>query len=233
MPRMGRIVLPNYPHHVVQREHNRQVVFAAEQDYQRYISDLRELKDVFGVKVYAYCLMTNHVHLLLEPGEAIAGLGQLMKALAARATRYRNRLEGRTGTLWESRYKSSVVESDAYLLACCRYIELNPVRARMVAEAVDYPWSSHRMRVTDQADSDWLDMDPCFVALGDTPERRRIRYMEFMRQAVPSGEIDLIRAALQRGQLTGSARFVDEIERIQGVRVELRGQGRPRRNSEK
>ena len=233
MPRMGRIVLPNYPHHVVQRGHNRQVVFAAEQDYQRYISDLRELKDVFGVKAYAYCLMTNHVHLLLEPGEAIAGLGQLMKALAARATRYRNRLEGRTGTLWESRYKSSVVESDAYLLACCRYIELNPVRARMVAEAVDYPWSSHRMRVTDQADSDWLDMDPCFVALGDTPERRRIRYMEFMRQAVPSGEIDLIRAALQRGQLTGSARFVDEIERIQGVRVELRGQGRPRRNSEK
>lgn len=85
MPRMGRIVLPNYPHHVVQRGHNRQVVFAAEQDYQRYISDLCELKDVFGVKVYAYCLMTNHVHLLLAPGEAVAGLGQLMKALAARA----------------------------------------------------------------------------------------------------------------------------------------------------
>ena len=88
MPRMGRIVLPNYPHHVVQRGHNRQVVFAAEHNYQRYIADLRELKDTFGVKVYAYCLMTNHVHLLLAPGEAIAGLGQLMKALAARATRY-------------------------------------------------------------------------------------------------------------------------------------------------
>ncbi|XXF07905.1 transposase [Pseudomonas sp. D2-3] len=230
MPRMGRIVLPNYPHHVVQRGHNRQVVFAAEQDYQRYIADLRELKDAFGIKVYAYCLMTNHVHLLLAPGEAIAGLGQLMKALAARATRYRNRLERRTGTLWESRYKSSVVESDTYLLACCRYIELNPVRARIVAEAGDYPWSSYRMRVTDQADSDWLDMDPCFVALGDTPEKRRIRYTEFIRQAVPSSEIDLIRAALQRGQLTGSARFVDEIERIQGLRVELRGRGRPRRN---
>ncbi len=89
MPRMGRIVLPNYPHHVVQRGHNRQVVFAAEQDYQRYIADLRELKDAFGVKVYAYCLMTNHAHLLFAPGEAIAGLGQLMKALAAHATRYR------------------------------------------------------------------------------------------------------------------------------------------------
>jgi len=161
-----------------------------------------------------------------------AGLRQLMKALAARATRYRNRLEGRTGTLWESRYKSSVFESDAYLLACCRYIELNPVRARMVAHAGDYPWSSYQMRVMDQADSDWLDMDPCYTALSNTPGRRRIQYMEFMCQAVPPSEIDLIRAALQRGQLTGSARFVDEVEKSPGQRVELRGQGRPRRRSE-
>ena len=101
MPRMGRIVSSNYPHHVVQRGHNRQVVFATQQDYSRCISDLRELKDAFGVEVYAYCLIANHVHLLLAPGEAIVGLGQLMKPLAARATRYRNRLEGRTGTLWE------------------------------------------------------------------------------------------------------------------------------------
>lgn len=105
-----------------------------------------------------------------------------------------------------------MVESDAYLLACCRYIELNPVRARIVPEPGDYPWSSYRMRVADRTDSDWLDTDPCFIALGDTPERRRIHYVEFMRQAVPSSEMNLIRAALQRGQLTGSARFVDEIE---------------------
>ena len=91
MPRMGRIVLPNYPHHVVQRGHNRQVVFAHDDDCRRYLADLRELKEAFGVKVYAYCLMTNHVHLLLAPGEAVAGLGQLMKALAARATRYREK----------------------------------------------------------------------------------------------------------------------------------------------
>ena len=94
MPRMGRIVLPNYPHHVVQRGHNRQVVFAADEDYQRYLTDLRELKDAFGVKVYAYCLMTNHVHLLLAPGESATGWSQLRKALAACATRYRNRLGG-------------------------------------------------------------------------------------------------------------------------------------------
>ncbi len=92
MPRMGRLVLPNYPLHVVQRGHNRQVVFAVAEDYQRYLRDLRELKDAWGVKVYAYCLMTNPVHLLLAPGTSAAGLGQLIKALAARATRYRNRL---------------------------------------------------------------------------------------------------------------------------------------------
>ena len=228
MPRMGRIVLPNYPHHVVQRGHNRQVVFAAAEDYQRYLADLRELKDVFGVKVYAYCLMTNHVHLLLAPGDSVAGLGQLMKALAARATRYRNRLEGRSGTLWESRYKSSVVQSDAYLLACCRYIELNPARARMVADAADYPWSSYRARVGDVPDSHWLDVDPCFVALGDTAIARRQRYEAFMRQVICADELRLIRDALQRGHLTGTSRFVEEVEQIVGLRVEPRGRGRPK-----
>ena len=93
MPRMGRIVLPNYPHHVVQRGYNRQVVFAEPSDYQRYLEDLRELKALFDVKVYAFCLMTNHVHLLLAPGNSVVGLGQLMKGLAGRMTRYRNKLE--------------------------------------------------------------------------------------------------------------------------------------------
>jgi putative transposase len=229
MPRMARVVLPNYPHHVVQRGHNRQVVFAAEEDYQRYLTDLRELKDAFGVKVYAYCLMTNHVHLLLAPGESTSGLSQLMKALAARATRYRNRLEGRSGTLWESRYKSSVVQTDTYLLACSRYIELNPVRARMCAEPGDYPWSSYPSRTGRGESSDWLDTDPCFLALGPDPCERQERYASFVKQAVSEPEARLIREALQRGQLTGNSRFVDEVERIAGLRIERRGQGRPRK----
>ncbi len=228
MPRMGRIVLPNYPHHVVQRGHNRQVVFAAPEDFQRYLDDLRELKEVFAVKVYAYCLMTNHVHLLLAPGDSAAGLGQLMKALAARATRYRNRLEGRSGTLWESRYKSSIVQTDAYLLACARYIELNPVRARMVAEPADYLWSSYRDRMGLTEYGDWLDVDPCFLALGRHLTERRERYEGFVKQAVKPEEVSLIREALQRGQLTGSARFIDEVEQITGIRIEQRGQGRPK-----
>ena len=230
MPRMGRIVLPNYPHHIVQRGHNRQVVFAAVEDYQRYLDDLRELKDAFGVKLYAFCLMTNHVHLLLAPGDCVAGMGQLMKALAARMTRYRNCLEQRSGTLWEGRYKSSLVQTETYLLACSRYIELNPVRARMVVAASDYPWSSYPLRM--QPTGNWLDSDPCFETLGLTDEQRRHSWQRFVSQAVAPQELETIRNALQRGQLTGSARFACEIERITGIRIETRGRGRPRKSYE-
>ncbi len=115
-----------------------------------------------------------------------------------------------------------------YLLACCRYIEMNPVRARMVADAADYPWSSYRERLGIAPDSHWLDFDPCFSALGNTSVERFDQYEAFMRQAIPADEIRLIRESLQRGQLTGTSRFVDEVERIVGVRIEQRGQGRPR-----
>ena len=132
MPRVGRVVLPNYPHHIVQRGHNRQVVFASEQDFNYYLETLSQWRSIYGVRVYAWCLMTNHIHLIVEPPEDVARLGQLMKRLSGRQTRYVNRLEGRTGTLWESRYKSSPIQTDQYLLACIRYVELNPVRAGIV-----------------------------------------------------------------------------------------------------
>ena len=108
MPRMARKVFPDLPHHVVQRGHNRPVVFAGDEDYERYLEDLRELSSALDIRVYAYCLMTNHVHLLLGPGEEVAAMGRLMKALAAR---YRNRPEGRSGTLWEGRYQPSPVQT--------------------------------------------------------------------------------------------------------------------------
>ena len=228
MPRMGRVVVPNYPHHVVQRGHNRQVVFAGEPDFGRYLDDLRDLKDAFGVRVYAYCLMTNHVHLLLAPGESATGMGKLMKALAARATRYRNKIEGRSGTLWESRYKSSPVQTDCYLLACCRYIELNPVRARMVESPGEYPWSSDRQRLGEDQEH-WIDRDPCYLSLGESERVRRRRYGTFVQDAIPEGEWAMIREAVNRGQLTGDGRFIREVERILGKRIEHRGQGRPKK----
>jgi putative transposase len=230
VPRMARLVVPHYPHHVVQRGHNRQVIFASTQDYERYLRTLRDLKKELGIAVYAFCLMTNHVHLLLAPSEAGA-LGRLMKRLAGRQTRHHNRLEGRSGTLWESRYKSSVVQRDNYLLACSRYIELNPVRARIVNLPEDYPWSSCRYRLGPDRPN-WLDPDPGYIGLGATDAERRRRYREFLRAGIPSGERDLIREAVQRGQLTGSDRFTHEVAGILGRRVERRGPGRPAKSAE-
>lgn len=225
MPRMGRTILPGYPHHIVQRGHNRQVVFAERADYERYLETLSEFKVIYGAKVYAYCLMTNHVHLLVMPEDA-AGLSALMKRLAGRQTRHHNRLEGRTGTLWESRYKSSPIDSDNYLLACSRYIEMNPVRARIVSAPEAYAWSSCRCRLG-YARCDWLDEDECYTALGENEEQRRECYRRFLYDAIPEGERELIREAVQRGQLTGGGSFVDKVEEILGRRVEKRAPGRP------
>lgn len=229
MPRTGRVVLPEYPHHVVQRGHNRQVVFRTRYDFQQYLSDLRELKEKFDIRVYAYCLMSNHVHLLLAPFGSASGMGRLMKALAARATRRRNRREERTGTLWEGRYKSSLVQADRYLLACCRYIELNSVRAGIVRRPVDYPWSSFRQR-TGVGDGLWIDRDPAYLGLADEEPQRRARYQSLVHEAIPDGEQRLIREALQRGQLTGNDGFVTEIEQLTGQRIKHRGRGRPARS---
>jgi putative transposase len=126
-----------------------------------------------------------------------------------------------------------VVQSDAYLLACSRYIELNPVRARMVIRPEDYVWSNYLSRISNSVEHDWLDSDPCFQTLGQTAQERCRRYGEFVNQAIPVAGLKLIREALQRGQLTGSSRFVDEIEQIIGLRIKCHGQGRPRNMTEK
>ena len=225
MPRMARVILPMYPHHVVQRGHNRQVIFAARADYYRYLDTLEEFKVAYRVRLHAWCLMTNHVHLLVVP-EDDEGLAKLMKRLGGRQTRFCNQLEGRSGTLWEGRYKSSVVQSEAYLFACCRYIELNPVRARMVSTPEEYPWSSCRERLGLEPRK-LLDDEHIFREVGAGECGSPVKWRDYLRDAVPDGEWNLIRAAVQRGQLTGNDRFTAEIAAIIGRRIERRGCGRP------
>ena len=227
MPRIGRVVLPKNPHHIVQRGHNRRDVFTQDSDYEYFLATLREWKEACDVKVYAFCLMSNHIHLVLEPPEDVAMLPRLMKRLAGRQTRYTNRLGDRRGTLWESRYKSSAIQTDKYLLACCRYVELNPVRAQMVEDPEYYPWSSYSERISGDKNS-WLDTDACFTALGSNTEKRRRRYKEYVAGSIPDGEWQLIREAVQRGQLTGDNGFIGDVEQLVGRRIERRGRGRPR-----
>jgi putative transposase len=201
-------------------------VFAAAGDYAYYLESLKEWKIALGIKVYAYCLMTNHVHLVIEPNEDCAAVGKLMRRLAGRQTRFVNALEGRVGTLWSGRYKASPIQTDEYLLACCRYVEMNPVRAGMTASPSAYEWSSYGFKIAG-AWPEWMDTDECYRALGTSRDERAMRYKSFV-EGTGSAEMDgLIRQALNRNQLTGNQKFVDEIERRLGRRIELRGRGRP------
>ena len=229
MARQARLVLADWPHHVIQRGHNRQPVFFAAEDFRYYLANLEEWKRTLGCRVYAFCLMTNHVHLVIDPGPKAARLAQLMKRVAGRHTRYANARAGRTGTLWEGRYKSSPIDTDAYLLACCRYVELNPVRARMVEQPESYPWSSYRAHVGMEP-MPWLDMDPGYLGLGSTPAERQARYAQWVAEGIPAGEWETIRRAIQRGQLTGDAQFVENIAKRTGRRLVPRGPGRPRQD---
>ena len=172
--------------------------------------------------------MTNHVHLVIDPGEKPENLGKLMKRVAGRQTRFVNRLEGRTGSLWAGRFKSSPIETDSYLLACCRYVEMNPVVAGMTDDPVDYPWSSCRSKITGRQ-FEWLDFDPLYLGLADSDEERREKYRKFLSETASIQEVETISRALQRGQLTGGKSFVDEVENRFGRRIELRGQGRPKK----
>lgn len=143
MPRRARINLPNIPLHIIQRGNNRSACFFAGEDYRAYLGWLREYADKARCQIHAYVLMTNHVHLLLTARNT-QGAGALMKALGQRYVQYINRSYRRSGTLWEGRYRSCLTQEDDYLLACMRYIELNPVRAAMVAHPGEYRWSSYR-----------------------------------------------------------------------------------------
>jgi putative transposase len=218
MPRKARVIVPNLPHHVVQRGHNRNAVFVDAYDYQYYLNTLQEWKSELNIKVFAWCLMTNHVHLILNPGDDCQAIGLLMKRLAGRQTRYVNMQERRSGTLWDGRYKASAIQVDSYFLQCCRYVELNPVRAAMVKKAEAYPWSSYRARLGLQS-SAILDAFPC---PGSADE-----YRAFVEQGLRPQEYQFIRERLQRNGLTGDGAFVDEVEQRIGLRIENRRPGRP------
>lgn len=229
MPRQARLVIPHCPHHVIQRGHNRQIVFAGDDDYLFYLNTLQEWKSQFGCKIYAYCLMTNHVHLVIDPGDDPDNLGRLMKRVAGRQTRYVNRMEKRSGSLWEGRYKSSLIHDEEYLLACCRYVELNPLRAGMVDTPANYRWSSCPAKVG-RTTQPWLDFDPFYLSMGNSVVQRAKNYAAWLKETVPEWELQRIREAVQRGQLIANGSFAQELSEKLGRRLEPRGPGRPRRD---
>jgi putative transposase len=226
MPRRPRVHLDGVPLHIVQRGHNREACFFGEDDYLSYLHWLGNALEEAQCKLHAYVLMTNHVHLLLTPRKA-AAVPKLVISLGRRYVQYINRTYRRTGTLWDSRYKSSSIQAETYLLTCQRYIELNPVRAAMVDDPAHYRWSSYRANGLGQADSR-LTPHPVYVALDASNKTRLAAYRALFRPQLDQAAIDDIRLALNQSQPLGNARFYAKIEKITGTRREAKLQGRPR-----
>lgn len=228
MPRRCRIAFPGLPHHIYQRGHRQAQVFFCDADREDYLQSLRDCREVLGIKVFAYCLMDNHVHLIVDPGATAENLSRTMKCLAGRHARRLNLMHGWRGPLWESRFKCSPIQTDRYLLTCGRYIDMNPVRARMVDRAEKYRWSSYRARAG-LIKRAWLDPDPSIEALASTPQRRAEIYRDLARSAHDAKELALIRGALHRNQLTGNDEFVAQVQSNSGIHVPTRLRGRPRK----
>lgn len=223
-------MLPNVPVHIIQRGNDRHVCFVADEDYLRYLDWLEEFAGKTGCAVHAYALMTNHVHLLLTATTS-DGIGQLMKALGQRYVQYFNRSYLRSGTLWEGRFRSCLLQDEAYLLACMRYVELNPVRAAMVDHPAEYRWSSYRVNAQGEA-STLVKPHTLYDHLGPDPASRQAAYRELFRYQLDPGLVDEIRQATNGNVVLGNARFGEEVAGLLGRRVTRGKAGRPRKTQE-
>ena len=228
MARLPRISIPAYPHHIIQRGNNRQAIFFSDDDYRYYMECMRQAKIKHRCRLYAYVLMTNHVHLLVEPSQSM-DLGGFMQSIGRRYVRYINQTYKRTGTLWEGRFKSALVSRDEYLMMCSRYIEMNPVRAGMVKNPGNYRWSSYRSRALGMPNVGLLDEDPWYTGLGTTAQEKQKAYQKWVESSTSDGEWDQIRIATQQGRVIGRQRFQKEIEEMLGRRIIGEMRGRPRK----
>jgi putative transposase len=225
MARLPRLVLPNQPHHVIQRGNDRQLIFREEEDYQRFCVWLKECAKYYQVTIHAYVLMPNHIHLLATPSDS-NGLAQMMQKLGRFYVPWFNNKYQRYGSLFQGRFRTSLVDSDRYFLICSRYIELNPVRAQLAASPLDYPWSSYAHHAGVRVDplvTDHL----LYWSLGNTPFQREAAYIDLVEQGMSEDELDIINLAVLKGQPLGSDAFKTELERKTNRQILPAKRGRP------
>ena len=229
MARLPRLTVPGYPHHIIQRGNNRQAIFSSTADYQMLLALLDENARKFEVALHAYVLMGNHFHLLATPSTE-GGLPQMMQAVGRRYVRYFNDRQTRSGTLWEGRYRSTLIETERYLLACMVYIDLNPVRAGLVKDAGDYPWSSYGRYAGSRTDR-ILTPHPLYWALGNTPFSREAAYVELVRSGTTPEQQEALTRSTLNGWALGSENFVAELQKQTDRRLLKHQPGRPVRKS--
>ena len=233
MARQPRLSLAGYPHHIIQRGNNRQVIFMDVADRQFFLDLLEEHSTQFGVAIHSYVLMDNHMHLLATPGTAQA-LPDMMQAVGRRYVRYFNDRYGRTGTLWDGRYKSTLVQSESYLLTCMAYLDLNPVRAGMVAQPLDYAWSSHG-HYTGQRTDKLITRHAIAWELGNTPFAREAAYAALVQGGLVHREQTAITDSALYGWALGDSEFVANLQMKTPRRLVKGRAGRPKsiqKNSE-
>jgi putative transposase len=223
--RHAQIAVAGFPLHLIVRGIDRTAIFFRESDRRAFLDSLGQVAAAERVSVHAYALMTNHVHLLASPATE-QGASRLMKGLGFRYVQYVNRNCGRTGTLFKGRFRSSLVEGERYLLACYRYIELNPVRAGLVADPDAYPWTSYRANALGIPDP-VLTAHPLYASLGETDEARHAAYRSLFVDALAEDMLREIRAATNGGYALGGARFQREIATMLGRRTWRGCPGRP------
>ena len=226
MPRRARLVLPNQPLHVTQRGVNRAAIFLDDEDRHHYRRLLREACSAYRVAIHAFVLMDNHVHLLLTP-QATDSLALAMRVSGQCYVQAFNVRHGRSGTLWQGRFNSCLVDSDRYLLTVCRYIELNPVRAAMVERPQDYRWSSVHTHLGTARDP-LITPHPLYLALGSTMVARALAYKHWLEAGVSEEELDTIRRYIAQQRALGDGRFQQLVEKTLNQPALYRPGGRPR-----
>lgn len=227
MARRPRLFVADIPYHITQRGNNRSPIFFSEEDYSFFLEVLKEAKAKHPSFIYGYCFMTNHLHLLIQPKEK-ENISLLMKFLGAKYVRYINKIYKRTGTLWEGRFKCSLIDGELYFLTCLQYIEMNPVRAGIVNSPELYRWSSYRFRAFGEKSS-VLDFDPWYNSLGSNAEEKQLSYRRFFQNSIPKSAYQLIREMTNKGGIVGRSSFKEQIQKIVGREIIFRSPGRPKR----
>jgi putative transposase len=225
MARLPRLTLAGYPHHIILRGNNRQAIFMDNADFQRMLALLQNHAKEQGVQVHSYVLMSNHLHLLLTPLQNDS-LPKMMQAVGRSYVLYFNKRHGRSGTLWEGRYRSSLIQTERYFLACMAYIDLNPVRAGMVTQAADYPWSSHGHYIGRQNEA-WLTPHPMYWEMGNTPFAREAAYAAMVQFGIDQKQQQALTSSTLSGWALGEDGFVEGLQKQTARRVNPAKAGRP------
>ncbi len=227
MARLPRYFVKGQPQHIIQRGNNRELIFVHDDDYKFYLECLLSAINKNKLSVYAYVLMTNHVHILASP-ETETSISKTFQSVGRRYVQYFNYTYKRTGTLWEGRYKATVIDSDQYLLTCMRYIELNPVRAGMVEQPSEYPWSSYAANAEGKKNK-LIKLHKVFRQMGTSEEKRQSAYRQLFQLAIGKSDLDALREATNKGWVLGSEHFREKIERLSGRRAVAKLRGRPKK----